>query len=720
MKTKNSPYLIAENYYLRSPLLPLKFYTDFLEAPSFVKLIENHFFMEALYLASPSLYKQIIRWENQEIKDPKKIRNLKYSLIKYISRISSRCTPFGLFAGCAVGEFNSQTNIQLDTLKTFGRFTKLDMTFLNTLKEYILSFESVKKKVLFFPNNSIYRVLNNYRYVEYSIDNNNRTYNLQEFESFDYIDIVIKKAVKGETIESLSESIISSEVTKKEAHDFIEELIENQILTSELESTVTGIDYFQKLLLFLSNIQTPFNESLLKINDSLNKIDKSFFGNLSNYTDIQNHIKKMGVSYSENKLFQTDTYLSLKKNHLSYKVKKEVKKSLLFFNAITPTYEFNRLEKFKKDFTNRYEDEKIPLSMALDAEIGISYGQNKEDYSAILENLQSSRKALSKTINWNEFDALLLKKYTESIKEERTTIVLKSKDFINKELNWDDLPDTSSAVIEVYKNNQIFIDGIGGSSASNLLGRFTYNDPNLKKITQEIITAEEILNHNSILAEIVHLPQVRTGNILHRENIRPYEIPYVGLSSVSSKNQIPISDLLIFVRNNIIILWSKKLNTEIKPRLSNAHNYSYNSLPIYHFLCDLQHQNKRSSIGFSWNTIFNEQPFLPRVQLDQTIISKARWKILVKDFKEHYLITKSFTDWKKKINLPNYVQLVEGDNKLLISLTNTLSIEMLRNTIKNRRSFILEEFLFHKDEVVTDKIHSYCNQVIVSFIKKHI
>ena len=70
--------------------------------------------------------------------------------------------------------------------------------------------------------------------------------------------------------------------------------------------------------------------------------------------------------------------------------------------------------------------------------------------------------------------------------------------------------------------------------------------------------------------------------------------------------------------------------------------------------------------------------------------------------------------------LPDFVELVDGDNRLLISLTNKTSIEMLLHTVKNRKLFVLEEFLFTDNEIVKNKNgDSFCNQFVISFYNDH-
>jgi hypothetical protein len=185
---------------------------------------------------------------------------------------------------------------------------------------------------------------------------------------------------------------------------------------------------------------------------------------------------------------------------------------------------------------------------------------------------------------------------------------------------------------------------------------------------------------------------------------------------------------MISVKNNRIILRSKRLDKEVLPRLGNAHNYSFNSLPIYYFLCSIQAQNKRSSIGFNWNNILLNQAFLPRVEFENTIFSKARWLLETNNVLaliENKDILTNINVWKESLLMPNFVELVEGDNRLLINLENEASIKMLFNTIKNRKQFVLEEYLFNNTSIVKDiESNNYCNQFVVSFFNnkklKHI
>ncbi|WP_410575987.1 lantibiotic dehydratase, partial [Bacillus sp. SIMBA_006] len=79
------------------------------------------------------------------------------------------------------------------------------------------------------------------------------------------------------------------------------------------------------------------------------------------------------------------------------------------------------------------------------------------------------------------------------------------------------------------------------------------------------------------------------------------------------------------------MLRSQKHNKEVRPYLTNAHNYSSDSLPVYHFLSDLYFQTHCSDLGFHWGGLKRVYRFLPRVEYKNIILEKARWQVIKED-----------------------------------------------------------------------------------------
>jgi len=71
-----------------------------------------------------------------------------------------------------------------------------------------------------------------------------------------------------------------------------------------------------------------------------------------------------------------------------------------------------------------------------------------------------------------------------------------------------------------------------------------------------------------------------------------------------------LSDLWVRYENNEIILESKKLGKRVIPRLSSAYNYNHSDLPVFRFLCDLQHQSIQSNLTLNLSSLFPALTFI--------------------------------------------------------------------------------------------------------------
>ncbi len=737
MKPKN-PYTFFDVFCLRTPLLPLDFYLDVtstseISEEKFKEVWTNETIKEAIFLASPELFAEINKWLVGTIEDPKKVQRLQFSLLKYISRMSSRCTPFGLFAGCSIGHFSKETQIKLLPYLHNNRQTRFDMNFLVAFSQKLSKETIIKNQLKWYPNNSLYKVGNQYRYIEYTYDRNNRRQHSIEAVTYTpYLEVVLKACQLGKKITEVASLLVDDDISQEEAEEYIGQLIDNQILVSELEPSVTGKGFLTQINDTLKKIKNT-DQLVTKI-DSFQEFLKQIDQTLSNpahlYQENSQKIKELNVDFEFKYLFQTDMYPSFAKNELDIQFGYKLTRVMTLFNKMSLPAENTDLTRFKSAFIRRYETREIPLAKALDIEVGIGYIQNREaaDHTPFLEDLHiPAKKNNQSNAAWNPVLEILSKKLEEvSNSNHPYTLELQDQDFENFTLDWHDLPDTMSSMCEIVLldgQQKIITSSIGGTSAANLLGRFSTGDPKILKHVQHITDIEQTIKHHQLLAEIIHLPESRTGNVIRREAIRNYEIPYLGKSNLPEQKQIAIDDLLISVQHNRIVLRSKKYQQEVIPKLTNAHNYrGKNALPIYHFLCDLQHQNLRSNIGFSWGELLGKNTFLPRVEYKEFILSKARWKItqkriqvLLTEASKDKDILPAVMDWRNELNIPQFVQLIDFDNTLLVNLNNTSSVKMFLDTVKNRTQFILEEFLFTDQSIVKENNTNYTNQFVFSF-----
>jgi len=508
-------------------------------------------------------------------------------------------------------------------------------------------------------------------------------------------------------------------------------------LVSELEPTVTGIEFLEQIINVLSAL-LPDNEiknivnTLKEISAELSSLKKSSIGRpVSVYEKISEKLKRFDTKFDIKYLFQTDMVKQSENCLLSEDVVNDILQGIEILNRLTLKNSENNLSKFRNAFSKRFEDEEIPLLYALDTETGIGYLQNNTgDVSPLVDDLflQDKNNEISK-IEWNSRWAFLHQRYIETVSEGNVVLELTEKDIEGFNFNWDDLPETIAALVKIIQtdengNYQIYLKSVGGSSAANLIGRFCHADNNVNKFVTEIIEKDERQNKDYIFAEIVHLPESRIGNILSRPTLRTYEIPYLAKSSVNKDKQIPLSDLYISVRGENIFLRSKRFNNLVIPRLTTAHNYSFNALPVYQFLCDMQTQNLIGGLSFNWGPLASQYTFLPRVTYKNIILSRATWHINTTALKTifHSKDTgkqmDNFITLARKINLPDEFLLIDNDNELYVNINNETSLKILLNQIKKRSSCELAEFIFSEDNLIVTGIDgNYTNEFIITFYK---
>ncbi|WP_452600535.1 lantibiotic dehydratase family protein [Pontimicrobium sp. MEBiC06410] len=736
--SRNFPYKSFSNYVLRSPLLTFDLYREItskkeITDEQFKDLYADKSIKEAIFLASPDLSKVADLWVNGKIDSKKDIDRLKFSILKYISRMSSRCTPFGLFAGCSVGKFNDKTNISLNEINKHKRHTRLDMNYLVALSQDLAKIDYIKKQLLFFPNTSIYITGSQLRYIEYQYIKGMRHHFIISVDNTNYLDKVIKKAKEGAKLEDLVKTLVNEDITYADASYYVEELISNQLLVSEFEPSVSGPEFLDQMFSVLDKLNNvdDITQKLKKVRFELKDIDKTIGNDVNKYEKVITLLKGFETEINPKFMFQTDMMLSKKNNTLDKKIIKDIKNGLRLLNKIHTQKKSNTFTKFKDAFYERFEGNEVPLSLALDTESGIGYKQDQGsgDINPLVDDLFLETKKVKhdvKEIQWSSIDTFFHKKLIEASNKGAYTISISENDFKDMEENWNNLPDTFSCMIEMLEINgeqKIKFDGYGGSSAANLLGRFCHGDLELKSLVREITDVEFSINKNKIVAEIVHLPESRVGNILMRPNFREYEIPYLAKSVRPIANQLPINDLMISIKNSTrVILRSKKYNKEVIPRMSNAHNYIYNSLPIYHFLCDLQTQKTRSEMWFNYGPLKDNYEFLPRVEFNNLILFEATWFLkkhkiesLVKNVNDDETLHQLIKQFRLELKLPRYVSLVDGDNQLLVNFENITSVRMLLNIVNKRPEFQLKEFLSGENSPVKQNTKYCTNQIIMSF-----
>ncbi len=705
---------------------------------NFDKVVSNKMFEDGLYISSPEFFSEYLK--NKKINDFQKSQKLDLSITKYWLRSCTRATPYGTFAGSTVLPIQklkevSQNIVLLNDISNYSKHVRLDMNYISRFVKILLQSPIIREQIIFFPNNSIYFVDDKIRYVEYNIENNIRKYQISSVHNSPYLRNILAIAKDGATIEQMSELLLKTEgVTKDEALQFIEELCSSQLLSASIEPTITGMEPLEQIITQLKNFVgvDPVKNILIEIQDLINS---NLIG-INNYKQIELKLSELIPNlYSFKNTIQVDMFLSVKESLIEDKLINNLLTQAEELKSLSFTRRNIDLENFKTSFYKRYENTQVPLSLALDPELGIGYAGRIYDNSGNGEFIDELRVVvpggnLSKP-EPNHLQALSLTKYDLWQQTSTDFIEIKESDLkgfeqLSKKSTFSNSWYIKGSLLckegKLNHKNFIFdVSVIGGTSGANLLARFAHGDKNVDEIVKDIVKKEEYLNKDSIFAEIIHLPQARVGNILLRPTLRAYEIPYVGRSGVHKDFQIEVSDLYISVKNNEVILWSKKLKKRVLPRLTTAHNFRDNSLPVYKFLCDLQSQNMAFAGVWDWGTLKSIK-HLPRVIYKDLIIHKATWKINEKDIEN---LPENEGEWshymelfRKNNKIPKRVVIKQGDNDLLIDFEERIGLKLFIDFVKKKKLIEIEEFLFTNENCFVRDVNNqpFTNELIIPFI----
>lgn len=691
---------------------------------------------EAIFLASPDLDEGLERWLREP--ESEKGQRIERALTRYYLRMAGRPMPFGLFAGCSVGTMGEKCALTLASRSTYQRHSRLDMDYLYGLIYELEKDSELRNSLVYAPNSSLYEVAGMKRYAETKIKENSRTHFLVAVEPTEYLNLVLEKAKEGATKELLVKTLVAfdPEILVEEAEIYLQELIDTQILVSDLSPTVTGQEPIHQLITKLTDFAPTIANQLKQVQQNLAEIDLQGLGTKpSYYRSIATSLASLPAKIEIQKLYQVDMYKPSAQLVLGAKIIDELRLSVEILHKVAAYSSNVRLDNFRQAFVKRYgEYREIPLVEVLDEEAGIGFNStNRPEVEALplLKDLLFPTNENNQP-SWQSRHQLLLTKLMAAIAKGEQQINLELSD-IDTIAEKDRLPLPKALSVQAtimaksvedidQGDFQIIVESVSGPSGARLLGRFCYGDQQLHTQVIKHLRAEESLAEDIIFAEIVHLPEGRLGNILLRPTLRDYEIPFLGQSGLPTAQQIPITDLTVSLQDNRIVLRSLSLGKEVRPRLTSAHNYNRGSLGIYKFLCSLQEQGVSGGLMWQWG-VLESSAFLPRVTVGRLILAPARWlidKIELERFSK-LVGANLFTavqEWRKERHLPRWLALVDGDNELPIDLCSILHLETFVFLIKNRSQAIIKELLPTPDKLCVTSSEGYFNhEILIPFIQ---
>ena len=727
-------FQLSDYFLLRTPLLPAAVAVDLLRIKEADDMEEKlrHLFQgeqlkEALFLASPTFSVEVEKWlEYKKESNPKMIT----SLLKYAIRMSTRSTPFGLFAGVSLGNvIASEKKVSLIRGNTHKTVLKLEASILTGIIAQLSKDKRIYSQLYYRINPTLYLDGKYYKYYQ-KVTNGKKGQNiLKRIRLTPVLDRVVQyfeSHKRTAHYQSLTDLLQRLGASTAHATLFVNNLISLGIISSELQPNVIGRGYLDSLIKTLERVDKE--EYYL---NPLSRI-KTLLHSSQSVINIQNAMVKLLQpiipDLDMTNSLQGDLLIEMEDNNLPNTALNHLRDQFQDLLPLCSQAKLTDFDRFRTAFSDKYEERMIPLTTALDPDTGIGYGRQEGVYNItdeILGEVKNIASTKEKKYGDHHYQDLVIEKFVESVKSHFTEIQLTSKDLDHiaqqRKQTTNAIPSSFYAIGNLLRGScheKLFFNlgTIGGSSSGNLISRFAHLDEKLYNKLKESANREQQQFPNAILAEICHYPNNNAANIISRPALRRASICLTPTID-KEQEQIDISDLYLFLKDNRLVLWSKKFNKMVIPRLTTAHNFEQ-GMNLYKFLADFQFQNNRLDLSWNWG-IMKEQPRLPRISYKNIILSRAQWRIqkLAKYPSDSHDFVKKM---QAELKIPTMVVISSGDNELLINLDNPFCAEILLDHICKRETILIEYLLNDYSSIASDKDqNAFANEIIIPIEAQH-
>jgi lantibiotic biosynthesis protein len=747
----NEPlYVSADFYMVRVPALPAQAFTNLSNAghvgveteltdemlqraeqacaTALLQLAARPEVRLALALASPSLLEGLDRLEQGEEKEARKAR-VYASLLRYLVRMSTRPTPFGLFAGVGWGYFAERTALHLgDT--ALARFrTRPDMHWLLKLLRRLEGDPALVAQLQVRLNQTAY-LAGERAWLPFA-----DTYGQEDARAISLRATSVVRKVFALARDFLPYTELQAAIqqafpraTSEQVERVLWQLWEHGFLISSLHPPLTDARpawYVRDLLDTLQGIE-EVKEHLARILDEATSLDcagpDAHIGMVS--TLVQDQERLLATKSKETPRedtgalpLQVDSVLQVQTPLLHRSIGQVAAQAATFLLRQTPLPTGSRqLWDYRMLFLDTYgEQAEVPLldllspENGLDAPAGYQHPMRTYHRSSVLLPPETGPR-----------DRLLLRLLSDALSRQNIEVELTEE--IQRQLErWspklEEAPLSLEIYLQVHARSREAVDrgewtavlgsNCGPQSAGCTFGRFydLLGEQSMEAL-RELAAREEALLPGVIFAELSYQPwQARLANVATRPPLRDYEIAIGTTPSVLSERVLTLDDLVIGVQHGRFYARSLRLGKQV--RVCQSHMLNMYSAPnVCRFLIEIANDGLPTLSAFDWGAL-DGAPFLPRLIMKadpsaRLVISPARWQLraeMIPPLGEGSEKTRWFRglhSFREHWHVPRYVYLTWGDNRLLLDLENPLMADQLRaelKKLKEHAQLTLEEVL---------------------------
>jgi thiopeptide-type bacteriocin biosynthesis protein len=681
-------YVPLDSVMVRAPLLPVQSYFDLADEERQRALLLEPRIRTAIAVGSASLLGAMERFQTSGLtrRDADRMRS---KLLRYQIRMSTRPTPFGLFAGVALATWGDATDIRIKTTCAKTQ-TRPDMAWLMKLVFEAESDPAIRKHLQYLASPSAVVEAGRVTLSERAPTADGTRGAMVSVRATGVVRRTLALARTpihhDDLVARLCEATPSA--TKEMVERLLGELWEQTLLLTDLRPPLTHDDpagYVADRLAPIPQagvIATRLQEMLAAAaNWDEGEKDTATYGKL---------LATAGEQKDDSVPVQVDMALSTE-GSLGRNIGEEAARAAELLLRLTPfPYGLSSVASYRQAFLNRYGHEReVAVLELLDPHRGLGpisgYGHANVG--------PDPAKAATRY-------RTLLRLATDALHDHRHTVLLDEKLVAELE-TWKPNHETaplsldinvlvsarSSAAIDHGDFKLIVGPNLGAQAAGRNLGRFAHLlAPEGRGALEQIAAAEQGHASDHVWAEIVYLPaNLRSTNVVVRPPVRKYEIVLGAMAGVPADCIIPPQELVVGVaQGRFYVRW---LGQDRNVVFTAGHMLNLASAPtLARFLSDVSSDARSLLSSFDWGPA-EGFPFLPRVESGRVVLRPAEWRLQKGDLQtdSEQEFRRDLDRWRAQWEVPRFVCLSFGDNRLVLDLEQQLQANELKSELAKLR-----------------------------------
>lgn len=626
--------------------------------------------------------------------DGRDASRLRGKLLRYLIRMSTRPTPYGLFAGVALAQWGPTTDLALGQENPRTR-TRPDMEW---LLSFVLTLEAqpeIRKELCFFANPLAFvhagRVFLGEQAPSGDTTGSGAAVSVRATGVVRRALALARTPIPHDQL--VAELLSTHGATPDKVEGLITRLWEQTVLLTDLRPPLTVASPARYVAQRLDGIPTA-KDALVGLERLLDEM--AAWDTLppqdgaAAYRDLVTLANDVHGSAPSKTTVQVDMALALDGHQISEAVAREAVRAGELLLRLTPLPRgLPHLDAYRRAFESRYgPDREVRLVELLDPNFGLG-PPSHHGQAGLAAGIDPHKHGLrQQTLRDLAIGAL---------RERRLTVELDEETIARLE-SWSPDPATapvsldisvfvlapSAAAVDAGEFQVVIGPNLGATTAGRNLGRFAdLLTPEAEEALRRAARAEAAHAPDRLWAELSYLPRrFRSANVVIRPLVRDHEIILGATPAERSRRVIPLDELVVAIRDGRLSVRWQVADAEVVACAGHMLN-TFQAPEACRFLDDLRHDGVAQLNSFDWGPAAG-LPFLPRVQTGRIVLSPAQWRIdrhtrvsgLPSDTPKSF--QRTLRDWRAHWQVPRHVYLSAGDNRLLLDLEDAAQADELR------------------------------------------